>query len=134
MDPVDRDLEIAEMQATETGEAIERPLSTGSTDTEDEAEGGLADGMDRAPTQRDNSTSLEKIETAMTRIQTGRSQHNSTVGEGLRSRTRASRRPLPEMGNGKPFPPELPAREEYVVEFDGADDPLHAQNWPMRKK
>jgi DHA1 family multidrug resistance protein-like MFS transporter len=28
----------------------------------------------------------------------------------------------------------LPEREEYVVEFDGEHDPLHAQNWPLRKK
>jgi DHA1 family multidrug resistance protein-like MFS transporter len=38
------------------------------------------------------------------------------------------------LGAGKPFPPPLPDREEYVVEFDGVDDPLHAQNWPMSKK
>jgi hypothetical protein len=38
------------------------------------------------------------------------------------------------MGADKPFPPPLPNREEYVVEYSGVDDPLHAQNWPMRKK
>jgi DHA1 family multidrug resistance protein-like MFS transporter len=41
---------------------------------------------------------------------------------------------MPNFGAGKPFPPQLPEREEYVVEFDGPDDPLHAQNWPMKKK
>jgi DHA1 family multidrug resistance protein-like MFS transporter len=25
-------------------------------------------------------------------------------------------------------------RDEYVVEFDGVDDPLHGQNWPLKKK
>lgn len=38
------------------------------------------------------------------------------------------------MGLGKPYPPLLPDQEEYVVEFEGPDDPLHAQNWPMKKK
>lgn len=38
------------------------------------------------------------------------------------------------MGLGKPYPPPLPDQEEYVVEFEGPDDPLHAQNWPMKKK
>lgn len=38
------------------------------------------------------------------------------------------------MGAGKPYPPVLPEAEEYVVEFDGVDDPRHAQNWPMRRK
>jgi DHA1 family multidrug resistance protein-like MFS transporter len=38
------------------------------------------------------------------------------------------------MGLDKPYPPPLPDQEEYVVEFDGPDDPLHAQQWPMKKK
>lgn len=41
---------------------------------------------------------------------------------------------LPAFGAGKPYPPPLPEREEYVVEFDGPKDPMHAQNWPFRKK
>jgi DHA1 family multidrug resistance protein-like MFS transporter len=41
---------------------------------------------------------------------------------------------LPKFGGGKPYPPALPEKEEYVVEFDGHDDPLHAQNWPVKKK
>ncbi|POR32931.1 Putative transporter, partial [Tolypocladium paradoxum] len=59
----------------------------------------------------------------------------ATVGGGPRSRTSTRpSRPLPAFGAGKPFPPPLPEQEEYVVEFDGPDDPLHAQNWPLRKK
>lgn len=38
------------------------------------------------------------------------------------------------MGAGKPMPPALPDRDEYVVEFDGPDDPMHPQNWPMKRK
>jgi DHA1 family multidrug resistance protein-like MFS transporter len=41
---------------------------------------------------------------------------------------------MPKFGGGKPFPPDLPAQEEYVVEFDGEHDPYHAQNWPVKKK
>lgn len=41
---------------------------------------------------------------------------------------------MPNFGAGKPFPPPLPDREEFVVEFDGPDDPIHAQNWPLKKK
>ncbi|KAF7549342.1 hypothetical protein G7046_g8376 [Stylonectria norvegica] len=88
--------------------------------------------MSRISTQND----LERHPTALSRIATGRSQHNATVGSGIRSlmSSRASRRPLPNFGAGKPFPPPLPEQEEYVVEFDGPDDPLHSQNWPLRKK
>jgi len=85
-------------------------------------------GMSRIQTQGD----LERRPTALSRIHTQRSQHSATVGRSLKSRE--SRKPLPEFGGGKPYPPPLPEREEYVVEFDGPDDPLHAQNWPLKKK
>jgi DHA1 family multidrug resistance protein-like MFS transporter len=83
----------------------------------------------------------ERHPEAIRRIETHRSQHAGTVGAAPApsrlSNTLSRRRtekPLPSLGAGKPFPPPLPDREEYVVEFDGADDPMHAQNWPMKKK
>lgn len=87
--------------------------------------------MSRVSTQRD----LERNPTVISRIQTARSQHSATVGRGPRS-TKSARdlKPLPEFGAGKPYPPQLPDPDEYVVEFDGPDDPLHAQNWPLAKK
>lgn len=84
--------------------------------------------MSRVPTQRD----LERHPTVLSRIQTERSQHSNTVGRSATSRL--SKGPLPAFGSGKPYPPPLPSRDEYVVEFDGPDDPIHAQNWPLRKK
>ncbi|KAL4790617.1 major facilitator superfamily domain-containing protein [Aspergillus venezuelensis] len=74
---------------------------------------------------------LERHPTALSRIATQRSQHSATVGT---LRTHTSRKPLPEFGAGKPYPPPLPEKEEYVVEFAGPDDPMHPQNWPTRKK
>ena len=77
---------------------------------------------------------------ALLRIETHRTQHSGTVGAGVTQRSNRSRRlsrvdeALPEMGAGKPYPPNLPEQEEYVVEFDSFDDPLHAQNWPTWKK
>jgi DHA1 family multidrug resistance protein-like MFS transporter len=89
--------------------------------------------LHRHPTERNPE--------ALRRIDTHRSQHAGTVGASEQpsrlTRTISRRRtekPLPSLGAGKPFPPLLPDREEYVVEFEGADDPLHAQNWPMKKK
>lgn len=92
-------------------------------------------GVHQTPTQHDD-LALERHPTALSRIQTGRSQHSQTVGAGLRSRTvsKHAHSPLPPFGAGKPYPPPLPEREEFVVEFDGPDDPLHAQNWPLMKK
>ncbi len=77
---------------------------------------------------------LERHPTALSRIETHRSQHLGTVGSSLRARQSRQSKPLPNFGAGKDYPSPLPDREEYVVEFDGHDDPLHAQNWPMRRK
>lgn len=141
MDVVDRDLEKAEEQAsthptTDQREALSRTVtgitsSSSSSSSEDEAERREV-GMSRLPTQREDAIDLERHPTALDRIQTQRSQHTATVGASLKSRQ--SRRPLPEFGGGKPYPPPLPEREEYVVEFDGVDDPLHAQNWKLKRK
>ncbi|KAH8711825.1 major facilitator superfamily domain-containing protein [Phaeosphaeriaceae sp. PMI808] len=75
-----------------------------------------------------NSQSPEAIR----RIETHRSRRATTVGATI-SRRRIEKL-LPSLGAGKPFPPPLPDREKYVVEFDGVDDLLHPQNWTMRKK
>ena len=85
-------------------------------------------GMSKVNTQRD----LDRHPTELDRIETHRTQHSSTVGRAITSRK--SKKPLPNFGGGKEFPPQLPAQEEYVVEFDGPDDPMHPQNWPLRKK
>lgn len=67
----------------------------------------------------------------LSRIETYRLQHRSTVG--------STTGPAPEekwlpFGAGKPFPPQLPDPEEYVVEFTGEGDPMHPHNWPTWKK
>lgn len=113
--------------------------SSGGSDSSTSSDASQAErdagGMSRIATQRDVEGELaERHPTALSRIQTQKSQHSATVGGGLRSRTRESRKPLPAFGAGKSYPPPLPEREEYVVEFDGHNDPLHAMNWPMRKK
>lgn len=86
--------------------------------------------MSRTNTNRINHQ--ESHPHALDRIETHRTQHSSTVGA-VKSR-KSTQKEIPAMGAGKPYPPMLPDMEEYVVEFDGFDDPRHAQNWPMRKK
>lgn len=88
--------------------------------------------MSRTATNRINSRNESHPE-ALGRIETHRSQHYGTVAASRKTTTKESR-PLPSMGAGKQYPPALPEREEYVVEFDGVDDPSHAQNWPMNRK
>ncbi|KAF2133772.1 MFS general substrate transporter [Dothidotthia symphoricarpi CBS 119687] len=108
-------------------EEIRTARSTGQT--HDNSTGFLS----RHPTERDPE--------ALRRIETHRSQHAGTVGASqVPSRLtqtlsrRRTDRPLPSLGAGKPMPPPLPDRDEYVVEFDGVDDPRNAQNWPLKRK
>jgi MFS transporter, DHA1 family, multidrug resistance protein len=82
--------------------------------------------------ERDLMDYLDRHPTAITRIEQHRLQHMQTVGsakvfnkEGIE---------LPDFGGGKSYPPPLPEREEYVVEFSGFDDPRHAQNFAFKKK
>ncbi|KAF2769530.1 MFS multidrug transporter [Teratosphaeria nubilosa] len=76
---------------------------------------------------------LDRHPTAIKRIQDFRLQHSQTVGSS-RFVGDIDLSTLPPFGGGKPYPPTLPEREEYVVEFDGHNDPAHAQNWPMKTK
>lgn len=155
MDRVDRDLEKAERDANpdrfpisapispiEEGERVEKQsqrkdlrTSTSGASSSSSSSSSSASaihregtGLSHAHTTRD----LERHPTHLSRIETHRTQHEGTVGRSNTSRS--SKKPLPHMGAGKDYPPLLPEREEYVVEFDGPDDPLHPQNWPMRKK
>ncbi|KAL2786211.1 major facilitator superfamily domain-containing protein [Aspergillus keveii] len=108
--------------------------SSYSTSSSDDASDsyGDAERMSRTQTaQTQPGCGLERHPTALSRIATQRSQHTATVGA---LRTRPSRKPLPEFGAGKPYPPPLPEKEEYVVEFVGPDDPLHPQNWSFKRK
>ncbi len=140
MDVVDRDLEKAERDASpgrfpprksEDGNLRRaQTASTGSSSSSSSAASIVREemGMSRVNTQRD----LERNPTALSRMETQRSQHSGTVGRSLTSRE--SKKPLPNFGGGKPYPPPLPAAEDFVVEFDGHDDPFHPQNWSMKKK
>lgn len=75
---------------------------------------------------------LERHPTALQRTETHRLQQQNTVGSSkLRSRTNKS---LPAFGDNKPYPPILPEKEDYVVEFNGHDDLLHPQNWKTTTK
>ena len=83
-------------------------------------------------TEVDLERQKSSVSQGLSRVGTQRLQHSLTVGESLTSRP--SKRPLPAFGGGKPYPPPLPNREDYVVEFDGPDDPMYPQNWPFWTK
>lgn len=130
MDSVDRYIEKGERDASpnrfpdatshtqhdkvERHEPIERTATMSSSGSSSSASSAVDQGagnMSRVPTQHDTEAGLsaERHATALSRIQTQRSQHSGTVGAGLRSRT--SKKPLPAFGAHKPYPPPLPERE-----------------------
>ncbi|BCS29783.1 MFS transporter [Aspergillus puulaauensis] len=99
--------------------------------TEPEKIGDDSSGFDaesgRMPiseTERDEELELE-------RINTYRLQQHETIGS---SRGRVPREQWLPLGAGKPYPPDLPNVEAYIVEFEGSDDPMHPQNWPMKRR
>jgi DHA1 family multidrug resistance protein-like MFS transporter len=129
---IDRRIEAAEFDAApRRSEEIERVISASSVSLSSSESTHRGVGLNRVETQRD----LERHQTELSRIHTARSQHSNTVGRDIKS-VKSSKwsRPLPNFGAGKEYPPLLPNQEDYVVEFDGPDDPLHAQNWPLKKK
>ncbi|KAL3458961.1 major facilitator superfamily domain-containing protein [Aspergillus heterothallicus] len=80
----------------------------------------------------DDTDTLEQPDSLeLSRIETYRLQQKTTVG--------STRGPLPRgewmaMGAGKEYPPLLPDPEQFVVEFDGANDPLHPYNWTLLRR
>ena len=145
MDRLDRDLEMAERDASpdrfqespypnRQSHEIEKlryveSNSTLSSESSSSSAAPTNTALSQVSTRPD---CLERNPTALSRIATQRSQHGSTVGRSLKSKVDTT--PLPEFGAGKEYPPLLPDREEYVVEFEDYDDPLHPHNWPLRKK
>jgi len=81
-----------------------------------------------APHER-RPSNCDSIE--LQRISTYRLQQQQTVGS---CHSRPPKEVWLPMGANKPYPPSLPDPENYVVEFEGAEDPMHPQNWPMRNR
>ena len=116
---------------------VDRPTSAGTTGSSIGSSSSIDYNSQRHRMQsRNTELDLERNRSqlfeALSRIETQRLQHALTVGESVRSRP--SKGPLPAFGGGKEYPPQLPNREDYVVEFDGSDDPLYPQNWPLSRK
>lgn len=140
MDIVDRELVEAERDASpdQFKSLAPKPLALGQVSGYPKIE-QTKTTLSTPTSSSDGSVTYREIgvgrvpsgELEMGRFQTARSQHSGTVGVSRIGtwRSRDSKLPLPNFGGGKPFPPLLPDQEQYVVEFDGRDDPLHAQKF-----
>ncbi|KAK5945712.1 hypothetical protein PMZ80_002919 [Knufia obscura] len=149
MNVVDRDMVEAEREAsrvykpvthepiTRKSKNVRRGTNESRLSTVSSSSSESSAGMSRIAT----AASAGRIDTRATRTrthpledhrtETHRLQQVATVGG---TRTRSYDKPLPNFGGGKAYPPDLPPYEDYVVEYDGPDDPLHPQNWTFKKK
>lgn len=93
-----------------------------SDDTETETDIDI--DTDSHTLERPNSLELSRIETY-------RLQQKTTVGSTRGPQPRETWLP---MGAGKEYPPLLPDPEGFVVEFDGAGDPMHPYNWTLTRR
>ncbi|CAN6622758.1 polyamine transporter 1 [Trichomonascus vanleenenianus] len=90
----------------------------------------------------DEFTDLEGQTNALRRTATGassqieQSQHElDAIARVLTAPSSSGEKgPLPKMGGNKDYPPELPDRTPWRVEWDGPDDPTFPHNWPIKKK
>jgi MFS transporter, DHA1 family, multidrug resistance protein len=121
MDNFDRDIEIAEVSAH--ADQFRSVLQQRTKEEEIVP--------DLSALEHDVTSTLEREETALSRIRTHESQHTHTVAS--KQKGRQSTSSLPPMGAGKPYP-DLTGQEDYVVEFDGADDPIYPQNWSTNRR
>lgn len=126
--------------ATANGDALEpeaskdEDISPGSTDSSRLSESPDFEAV-QVPGDVENialpAAGRHPTHVELSRIETYRLQHQSTVG--------SATGPVPEaqwlvFGAGKPYPPPLPDPEEYVVEFTGENDPMRPHNWSTFKK
>lgn len=144
MDPTDKQLEQAEVDAVPHSREEEKPkesleleraASTGSNSTATSSSTDYNPQFHRLQsrnTELDLERNRTNVSRELSRIETQRLQHSYTVGESIKSRP--SKSPLPAFGAGKPYPPPLPNRDDYVVEFDGPDDPMYPKNWSLNTK
>ncbi|KAI5370717.1 Putative major facilitator superfamily, MFS transporter superfamily [Septoria linicola] len=124
------------LERTETANEAEEAESVSSSSSSSIRHASTASRtVTRSSTRIENDflRYLERHPTAIQRIQDHRLQHSLTVGS-RRPATSHESNNLPSFGGNKPYPPPLPPSEEYVVEFDGHEDPRHAMNWPTKKK
>ncbi|KIW43083.1 uncharacterized protein PV06_04228 [Exophiala oligosperma] len=146
MDTLDRDLIRAEVDANANrpdtlshiatyGPDIERDWAHDESRPHRTTTHGDLTNISTYTTHRSQRSRLGLDPIELDRISRQRTQHQETVGRpaGSRRRSTATLRTVTTLGAGKPLPPS-DNREEFVVEFEGVDDPEHPLNWPFSRK
>jgi DHA1 family multidrug resistance protein-like MFS transporter len=126
MDTIDRDIEAAEIEASPENYLQDHAVHT-TTGTSSEGSSNTLFTLAGLQARKSHPTELD-------RISTYRTIHASTVGALASPKDDSRIQKVKTLGAGKVFAPADYNVEDFLVEFDGHDDPLHPQNWPMRKR
>ncbi|KAK8025571.1 MFS general substrate transporter [Apiospora arundinis] len=122
MDEVDRELVRAQEDAHLGAHPTHHQQQQQHPHEEQQLPHRASNEIERVVTASSVSTTSSSEDGGMARQRTGGMSRVSTQGDLERHPTELSRIYTARK------------REEYVVEFDGEDDPYHAQNWPLKKK
>lgn len=95
---------------------------TGPSDKEAQVDDELYQNGDELSRYESNATAARTLSRKL------------TGADDLIEKSNQTDEPLPVMGGGREYPPELPSREKYLVSYDGPDDPIHPQNYAVWKK
>jgi DHA1 family multidrug resistance protein-like MFS transporter len=122
MSAMDRSVEVAKTDV----ELSESRLGSQHQDEKGESDPVLQES------QNHSAKLDEKDETTLNWIRTHETQVAYTVGATKSSESSVLMVPAEE--RKKAYPPGFLGQNEYLVEFDGADDPAHPQNWSSQVK
>ncbi|KAI1609066.1 major facilitator superfamily domain-containing protein [Exophiala viscosa] len=148
MDPLSRDLIRAEVDANVNrsdtlsyiathGPDIERDWSHSTPSAPQTRSHNQLTHADTYATYKSQQSQRGLHPVEVDRISRQRTQHQQILGRrpsaGTRRRSTATVTTVTTLGAGKPLPP-IDDKEEFIVEFDGVDDPEHPQNWAFGTK
>jgi DHA1 family multidrug resistance protein-like MFS transporter len=137
MDNVDRFISRAEADAEPERFSPHNTHRTASADhslSSEKISDTLSTGSEEVRTRSNGVQGSGLHQTELDRITTHGLLHSSTVGSTYRQRTRRSSEIKERLGAGKLLPTSTFHVEDFLVEFDGPEDSLHAYNWPLKKK
>lgn len=110
-------------------------IPTGSTVTVAQISEACSPSPSAVPSRKPSTQDLEKKHMFSSRIDVSRRPCPREDSSGnADTKNRDIIKSLPVVGREKSPPVQLENPEQYVVEFDGPDDPMHPLNWPDKKK
>ncbi|CUM63262.1 uncharacterized protein PRCAT00000833001 [Priceomyces carsonii] len=120
---------------TQSSESNDSSSSTHTANSNIKHEGGEPKPFDGQDLERSGAGELTDGDEDSNLIASRTVSRKLTCSEELLEKASRSDKPIPSMGKGRDYPPPPPAeKDDYLVIFDGPDDPMFPPNWSMKKK